>query len=55
MSSTDASGVWQAPLQLDLQGGNAPDLSIFSATDVVTAWFRIAPALRSDVVVRRIR
>ena len=57
LASTDASGAWSAGSQLDLQSvGNAPDLSFFSAKDVVTTWYRpLASQNLADVVVRRLR
>lgn len=56
LASTDKAGVWQAPISLDVQQqGLAADLSMFSANDFVTTWYRFAQQSTFDIVVRRLR
>jgi hypothetical protein len=55
LASTDSAGAWQAGLRLDPRdGGFSPDLACFSANDIVTTWFQLAPGGRTDIVVRRL-
>ena len=55
LASTDSAGAWQAGLQLDPQsGGFSPDLSFFSANDIVATWYQLAPGGLANIVVRRL-
>ena len=56
LSRTDPAGAWQAAVQLDPETtGLAADVSLFSASDIATTWYRIVAGGAADVVVRRLR
>jgi hypothetical protein len=51
---TDAAGTWRTASQID-PVGVAPDLAFFSASDIVTTWYRPVAGGLDDVAVRRTR
>jgi len=56
LNKTDASGAWQAAVQLDPEtAGTGADVSLFSPSDVATTWYRLAAGGAADVMVRRLR
>jgi hypothetical protein len=56
LNKTDSAGAWQAALQLDPEAtGVAPDVELFSPSDIATTWYRIVAGGLADVVVRRLR
>ncbi len=54
LTSLSTTGRWAAPSVLEPgRDGFAPDLALFEARDLATAWYRYTPLGRLEIVVRR--